>query len=484
MISNDIYLSSDIKLMDEGCGIDTDTLMNSAAEALYRCLESKGRLFGNICILCGKGNNGGDGYALAVKLLERGWAVNVIPVDEPKAPLAVKHRNAFVKLGGVLWDASAVKEADTVVDCIFGFSFKGCLGKEYACIVNAVNESGAFVLAADVPSGVVADSDTLPELCIKSDLCCCFSAMKVALASYPARAVCGEIVLADIGIPRTEFEKYTPFAVAADKRLLKLLPKRRTDGHKGSFGTLAALCGNNEMCGAAYLACLAALRSGVGLMKLYTEEGCATVTKNRLAEPIVSADCSADNILSKKADALLIGCGCGRSYDENIKKLIKNAECPLIIDADGINCIAGDIQLYRSVSHRAVITPHPAEMGRLIGKSTEEVNSRRLQTAVEFAKEYNVVTVLKGAKTVIASPDERLCISPYENTGLAKGGSGDVLAGLIASLTAQGMNFFDAACLGVYLHGEAAERLAKTKGIYAMLPSELPEIIGQIMYFG
>jgi len=486
MTSKDIYSAESIKAMDEGCGIDTAVLMENAAAALYGCLLETNRTEGKICVICGKGNNGGDGYALGVILLQKGLRVGVAAVEAPVSDLAAVYRAKYLNLGGVIAEdcIQAVNEADLVVDCLFGFSMRGSITDKYANLVKAVNQSGAFVVAADMPSGLIANSDALPELCINADLTCTFTAPKLALMSYPAASACGKVIVADIGIPDNTIEKHPPLAVTADKRLLKSLPERSVNSHKGTFGTLAALCGNAEMCGAAYLACLAALKSGVGMVRLYTDSDCAFVTKTRLAEAIISAKTAPEDITSHTPKALLLGCGCGRSYDSTIKALLTGNRIPTVIDADGINCIAGDIQLYRSVSSEAIITPHPAEMGRLMRKSAAEINGNRAGYALHFAEEYGFVTVLKGARTVIASPDGRLCISCYEGSGLAKAGSGDVLAGLIASLLAQGMEGFDAACLGVYLHSAAAERLTEKRGVYAMLPSELPEMIGQIMYFG
>ncbi len=484
MTRPDIYSAQSIKAMDEGCGIGTAVLMENAAAALAECvLKANGN---KVCIVCGKGNNGGDGYALGLVLLEKGYSVCIYPIEPPVAEPAILYKTRYEQLGGAFcYDLpQAVKKADIIVDCMFGFSMKGVATGIYADAIRTVNESGAFVIAADMPSGLIADSDALPELYVKASLTCTFTAPKLALVSYPAGEACGELYVADIGIPDKVIDIHTPLARIADNRLLELLPPRPVNSHKGSFGTLAALCGNAEMCGAAYLAGLAALKSGVGLLRLYTDETCALVTKTRLAEPIICPSVSYGDITAHRPSALLLGCGCGRSYDGTIKELLINCDIPTVIDADGINCIAGDIQLYRSVRPQAVVTPHPAEMGRLLGISTAAVNKNRTLHALSFAREYGFVTVLKGARTVIASPDGRLCISPYEGSGLAKAGSGDVLAGLIGSLLAQGMNPFEGACLGAYLHAAAAEKLTKKRGVYAMLPSELPEIIGQIMYFG
>lgn len=486
MTSKDIYSAESIKAMDEGCGIDSAILMENAANALYGCLLEARSVKEKICIVCGKGNNGGDGYALGVILLQKGLRIEITAVEAPNSKLAALYRDKYLSLGGSITQdyAKAMCDADVIVDCLFGFSMKGSITGIYADLVRAVNESKAFVIAADMPSGLIANSDALPEVYIKARLTCTFTALKPALASYPAASACGRVKVADIGIPEETINKHTPLAIRADERLLKGLPQRPLNSHKGTFGCLAALCGNAEMCGAAYLACLAALKSGVGMVRLYTDEGCAFATKTRLAEAVISAKTAPEDILYHRPTALLVGCGCGRSYDSTIKALLTQNKTPTVIDADGLNCIAGDIQLYRSVSSEAVVTPHPAEMARLMGTATANINSSRMEHALTFAKEYGFVTVLKGARTVIASPDGRLCISPYEGSALAKAGSGDVLAGLIASLLAQGMKGFEAACLGVYLHSTAAERLTEERGVYAVLPSELPEIIGRIMYFG
>lgn len=485
MTVNSIYLSQQIKEMDEGCGIDSDILMQNAAKAILTRLDYVNRCCGKICIVCGKGNNGGDGYALGCLLLKRGVSVTVVSVSKPTSALAKKYYGEYISKGGKLEATfDCISNADTVIDCIFGFSFKGTLEGKYADAVKLINESNAFVVAVDLPSGILADSDEMPKLCVNADITCTFTAFKIALVSYPSKQVCGEVFVEDIGIGAETISKYTPYASLTSRELIKLLPPRNANAHKGTFGTLAAICGSENMCGAAALSCLAALKSGVGLVRLYTDKLCALATGGKLYEAIVSDKTEDLQPIQIRATALLLGCGCGRVHDQRIKEILFSTKLPTVLDADGINCIAGNIELYRSITASLVITPHPAEMGRLAGVSTKEINASRVKSAQDFAKEYGFVTVLKGAATVIAAPNGRLCINTTGNTGLAKGGSGDVLAGLIASLLAQGLPCYEAACLGVYLHGAAADALAKEKGVYSMLPSELPEIIGRIMYFG
>ncbi len=471
--------------MDEGCSIDCGTLMENAADTVVKRLYYVNLSPGKIRVVCGKGNNGGDGYAVCCMLLQRGEDVAAVAVEEPASPLAVKYRNRFLSMGGrCTGDICEILNADTLVDCIFGFSFSGDVCDRYAEAIETVNKSGAFKLSVDLPSGVTADSDGLPGLCVRADATCTFTAFKLALVSYPAKRFCGKVYLEDIGIGASVLGAQKPFADLAGSELLKLLPARDAEGHKGSFGTLASVCGSEMYTGAAVLSTLAALKSGIGLVRLYTDSACAKTVKVCVPEAVVSPDAEKISLKDARATALLLGCGCGREHDDLIIKLLTHENIPTVLDADGINCIAGRIDLYRSVTVPLAVTPHPAEMARLTGKSVEEVNASRVRTALDFAKEYGCVTVLKGAATVTAAPDGRLCINTTGNTGLSKGGSGDVLAGLIASLAAQGVPLYEAARLGVYLHGAAAERLAEEKGVYAMLPSELPDVIGRIMHFG
>ncbi len=485
MKTENVYLAAQIKAMDEGCGIDPDVLMDAAADALLETVCANSRDDDKICVVCGKGNNGGDGYALAYKLLSASKNVFVCAVDLPASVLAIKYRGLYEENGGVFVavDTIAAENYNVIVDCMFGFSFKGALKGNGAKAAELINGSNAFVISADLPSGLCADSDELPILAVKADVCCTFTGNKCCLVSYPSKALCGRVIVKDIGIPEETIERFVPFAYTDGKVWLNSLPQREENSHKGTFGTLSALCGNEEMCGAAFLACNAAYRTGVGLVKLYTEKACGQVVKTMLPEAIITDIFSASTILNAKSKALLLGCGCGRTYDGIIKELLCDSTIPAVIDADGINCIASDIELYKSVKCPIVITPHPAEMARLTGKSTAEVNATRIKTALDFATDFGFTVVLKGKATVVASPDGRVYINQTGNSGLAKGGSGDVLSGIIASLLVQGADTFTAAVVGVYIHGAAADALKDTKGTYAMLPSELAEEAGKLLYF-
>lgn len=485
MINDNVYSADQFKTMDSTCGIDGSVLMKNAASNLYGVLEAKNKLKSNILIMCGKGNNGGDGYALAILLLNNGFSTTVCALEEPSSPLAAKFFTKYKAWGGTLINYNDINIDDygVIVDCMFGFSFKGELKGIYADAVKSINESEAYVLACDLPSGLIADCDNLPKLAVKANATCTFTAYKTAQVSYPAREFCGEVYITDIGIQEDILGSHTPLCYTNGNAYFDKLPQRKENSHKGCYGPLSALCGNKDMSGAAILACSGALRTGTGLVRLYSHENTLNTIKTVLPEVIAQKAISNEQILSDTPKAILVGCGCGRTYDKIIKELLLCSMVPMIIDADGINCISDSIELCKSVKCPLILTPHPKEMSRLCGKTVEEINGNRINTAIEFSKEHGVITVLKGSSTVVASPDGKYYVNLSGNSGLAKGGSGDVLAGIIASLAAQGTAPFYAAVIGVYIHGKAAEVLAERKGVYAMLPSELAEEAGKILYF-
>lgn len=257
----------------------------------------------------------------------------------------------------------------------------------------------------------------------------------------------------------------------------RLIPRCR-DSHKGTYGTLGMLCGCDRMPGAAFLAAGGALRSGVGLLKVAAEGACRQVLQTKLAEPVWIEPCE----IGKTAmTAFLCGCGLGRTRDGELAELLPVISVPAVYDADCINFLALHRDVMDGLSSPYVITPHPMEFSRLTGLSVEQIQMSREEAAASFAADHGCVVVLKGHATVVASPDGQVAVNTSGSHALAKGGSGDVLAGVIASLLAQGQTPFDAACIGVYAHGLAGERLAKVFGARGVLPSDLPVEIGKIL---
>jgi len=294
----------------------------------------------------------------------------------------------------------------------------------------------------------------------------------------------GKIVLCDIGFPKELAENLPKHALIPDDEYLKeVIPKRHSNSHKGSYGKLLLFCASPSMTGAGYLSCMGALRSGCGLVNIASDDYTISLLQQKLNEPIfsrvdISSSNGLDNLVQLADSSSAVLCGCGLGNNENTKKavfrLIKNVDSPLLLDADGINVLCENINILKEAKHTPIITPHPAEFARLIGKTTDEVQSDRINLAVNFAKEYGCITVLKGASTVIASPDGRFAVNIAGNAGLAKGGSGDVLAGICAGLLCQCINAFDAAVAGVYLHAKAADILKERIGEYGLLPSDIP----------
>ncbi len=489
-----------IKTLDnmavEEMGISELTLMKTAAKNAYEAFKGVLSSDSRILILCGNGNNGGDGYELANILIDEWYDVTVLNVFdcEPLSDAAkcVYHdcKKNGVKFVNVNEALNLIDKADIILDAIFGVGFYGSIDKQsdIGKLLCACNNSTAFKIAIDVPSGINSGDGTVSGACFEADMTATMAYYKTGMLCYPAREYCGETVVCNVGYPK-EMKESIPFdaLVPDDEYIKSVIPKRKPNTHKGTYGRLLMYVGSEHMTGAAILAAKGALRSGVGLVNIANDEKTLRVLQNILAEPVFSPlyEKTAKAqllVLSGRANAFLVGCGIGDSkFNEKIVKgLIESVYCNIIIDADGINCLASNIMVLRKAKRMPIITPHPLEFARLTGKTVDEVQSNRLNLAKEFAKENNCIVVLKGASTVIASP-ERLAVNINGNAGLSKGGSGDVLAGVISSFVAQGTDPFDAAVAGVYLHGKAGDMLTEKISTYGLLPSDLPmEIAKQL----
>ncbi len=487
----------------EVLGVPVKTLMLNAGMALYDALQShlgKGKRF---VILCGKGNNGGDGYALAKLLSENGEDATILSVNgNPKSEEAAYYCDLCKEKSIPFTDAEKdfakaeknIREADVLADCLFGTGFSGKIekGSLIGKILCLANNADAFRLAADVPSGVCADDGSCADITFRADLTVTFAGMKTGLMSYPAREYCGKTVVGDIVMPQEALRASSEGTelYATDEELIKsLLPKRPENSHKGTFGKLLALCGSENMTGAATLSLLGALRCGVGLACLAAEKAVTDSVKVRLAEPIylpLSDTADDSETLSKYAEscsAVLIGCGLGKSdrARERAYSLIRNCECPILLDADGINLVSENIDILSEAKKIPILTPHPLEFSRLCGKSVDHIQKHRIEAASEFAHKYRCVLLLKGASTVICDENGSAFLNTTGCSALAKGGSGDVLSGMIAAFLAEGVLPLDAALLGAYLHGKAGEELAKEYSEFGVLPSELPAMAARLL---
>lgn len=456
-----------------------------------------------IIFLCGNGNNAGDCFVAARYLSGYGIRpVMAMLCGEPKTKLAKLNFKRMT-------DAEVLTEKDTIInrlsaegekliaDGVFGTGFHGELSDEIKEIFSAASANGT-VVAVDVPSGGNCLDGSVSDGTMKASYTYTFAFEKFGMSQYPLKSYCGKIKTEDIGISEKFVSQLERRIIKTEKELAaSLIPEKKPDAHKGNFGRLLIVCGSETMPGACIMSALAAGRTGVGLLQTASTEKVLSAISQMLPESMqlpLTADengfISADNFekimkVSEKATAVLIGCGIG--VDENtkklVKKLIENLNCPVILDADGINCIADSIDIIKEKKSSIILTPHPAEMGRLCGKSAAQVQSDRLGTATEFSERYDAVTVLKGAGTIVSYGDT-VYVNHTGNPGMGKGGSGDVLSGIIASLAAQGISPAEAAALGVFVHGIAGDLAAEEKTMQCMTATDiiamLPKAFGML----
>lgn len=479
-------------------GADYLSLMEQAGTAAAEEIISRYRPAGrHILILCGKGNNGGDGFVIARQLCAAGARVSVLlaaghPQTRDAAEMLGRLKGLAVEIhepDRLLNEAEPLlRDADVVVDAVFGIGFHGEARPPLDGLFRLVNESGKPVVSIDIPSGLTCDSGRLPKSCLQAELTVTFSTMKLAQAVYPAAAACGETVVREVGIPQELVEKEPSLFETVDTQaVLDALPRRDPQSHKGTFGRLLSICGSVGMTGAAVLSTSAALRCGAGLVYLAAPRDAVAPVACHVVEAVLlpmeqndagtlsSRCCDALKSRLKTASACLIGCGMGDHEDtEKIACMVmEKAEKPVIVDADGINVLSRHIDIMKRAKAPLILTPHPGEMARLTGKTVAEVQENRLETAQEAARELGAVIVLKGAHTLIAAPDAAVSVNLTGNAGMARGGSGDLLAGMIASFAAQGMPPFQAAVSGVHLHGLAGDRTAERLSMQGMLPSDM-----------
>ena len=472
-------------------GVSMETLMENAgaaaAEYIREQIDVRDK---RAVILCGKGNNGGDGFVIARLLSKAGAQVTVVLMQgAPASALAKQAYDKMHKGIEIILARNAGKpidRADLIVDAVFGFSFHGRLPQAMVPVIEQANASKALRVSVDLPSGVECDTGAVNGACFRAQHTVTFTAMKPACVVYPAAGFCGRAVVRQVGI-RREFLQLLPYDTASVQLgdLCALFPKRDPEGHKGTYGRLLMLCGSIGMAGACIMAARGALRSGVGLLNLAVPHALYPILAPAVPEAVFTLydpeETAFESVLEAlgKASACLIGCGLGTApYAERlVQTVLERAQCPLVLDADALNLLAKAPERLRTPRGPVVVTPHPGEMARLSGLTPEELRADRIRAAREFAAKYRVITVLKGAGTVTAAPDGEVRVNTTGNPGMAKGGSGDVLAGMVGALAAQGMQPFAAAYAAVCIHGAAGDRCAEKLSQRAMLPTDLIEAL-------
>lgn len=487
--------SSQMKRMDaftlEALGIPELELVRRSGAALFQRLRYTGfRRFG---ILCGSGNNGADALACAGLLRRAGFETAVI--------LATERRNENCRalleeegLGTVLsWQGeretacAALAGCDCILDGIYGTGFRTERENGAADLISFVNSLGAEVRAVDIPSGASGDDGTVSTACIRAGTTYTLAHPKPGLFLYPAAEYCGRVLVLDIGMPPEALEREVPlFEIGWHSLHRGLLRKRAPNAHKGSFGHLLVAGGSTGMAGSVCMAAQAAARSGAGRVTLGCPESIATVAAEKLTEAMtLPLPCDDRGMLTaqaaepllrfiESADAVVFGCGlrCGDGQAELLRQVIRCGK-PLVLDADALNLLASERDLLYDREGPVILTPHPGEMARLLELPTGEVNARRLDCASLMTGQYGVTTVLKGAGTVAAFDDDTFFINASGNAGMAKGGSGDVLAGMLGAYLAQGYPVKEAVELAVYLHGLAGDRCAERQNLEGFLPTDL-----------
>jgi len=451
-------------------------------------------------VFAGKGNNGGDGYVIARHLLDNDWDVQTLVfagAEEIAGDAAVNvlalancggqivHVKTEDELYAVLDDAD---EFSVVVDALFGTGLAKPLEGLFLEAIGWMNCQACPVVSVDIPSGIDGSTGRIMGDAVNADLTVSFALPKIGQVTFPGARHVGELVIADIGIPKQVMYEAKAECLLIDAEEAKpLLPIRSVDGHKGTFGHLLVLAGSTGKCGAAVMVAEAGMRGGAGLVTLTCPRGVQPVIAARLTEVMtVPLDeqrgevcmLALEDILAsaqgKQALAIGPGLGVGEEASSLVRRLLQDTVLPVVIDADGLNALAGHLSILGQQPGREIIlTPHPGEMSRLSGMSVAEIQNDRFSVARDFAVQHKATLVLKGARTLIAAPDGTVHVNMTGHAGMASGGMGDVLTGLIGSLLAQGLPAMSAATLGVYLHGLAAERLQPTFGDAGLLATDL-----------
>lgn len=468
-------------------GIPSVILMENAAISAVAAAEKNFSLRNNkIVVVCGGGNNGGDGLAIARHLHLKNYDVTVFKMfkEGKLTENAEVNYNAVKKLGIKEIISCDFSDYDLIFDCLLGIGIKGEVKEDFSDIIDKINESGKPVISIDVPSGIDADSGKILGNAVKASLTVSMGYGKQGLYTGSGYEYSGKVEIGYISLPKNEASSCF---LTDDELVKKWTPDFDPLANKGTNGSVLIAAGSVGMTGAAALCASGALRSGAGLVRLAVPKNLNNIMEVKLTEAMtVPLECenyfdekAAEEFLklSEKADAAAIGPGIGR--DEQtvafVHRIIRGSCVPLVIDADGIYAVSMNINILKEASCAVILTPHPGEFSRLVGYSADEINDNRIELSREFAVKYGVTLLLKGPGTVIASPDGEVYINPTGNSGMAKGGSGDVLTGIVVSCLAKGCE--NPAALAAFLHGRAGDRAAEILGKSVMLPSDMLKYI-------
>jgi NAD(P)H-hydrate epimerase len=463
-----------------------------------------------IVILCGGGNNGGDGLVVARLIHNQGRDVKVFLTAKPedlRGDARINY-NAAIRFGVKVYPisrffsgyASRITHHDIIVDALLGTGLNKDVREPLSRVIERVNKSPATVIAIDIPSGVSSDTGQVMGVAVKADYTITFGLPKRGHLLYPGAEYTGSLFIEDIGFPSGLLKsKKIRTNLVEREDVITLLPERPRYSHKGTYGHVLLVAGSRGKTGAGLMAARATLRTGAGLVTIGVPETVINAFQSRVTEEMtLPLPDKGNGTLSKKAagpildflkkKASVLAIGPGISVDDDIRELVKglilNVSVPVVVDADGLNAIANSINILRKTKAPIILTPHPGEMARLISSKqltvdSQQIEKNRIDIAASFAKRTKTYLVLKGVPTVTATPNENAYINSTGNPGMAKAGTGDVLTGVIAGLIAQGLSPMDASIAGVYIHGLAGDISCEKRGVYSLVASDIIRAIPQ-----
>lgn len=479
------------RLTVEKIGIPSLVLMENAAEGILNQVVHKGESY---IIFCGIGNNGGDGLALARKLLYHNKKVKVFILGDINR-CSNDFKINYNILNNITDDIEfindkileslnlEIKSADVVIDAIFGIGLSRIIDGLNYKVISLINKNSNYTVSVDSPSGLDCETGEVLGISVKANETYSIETYKKGFFLTNSQEYLGDIKIIKIGIPDKIKNKYDDGIYLLDREdYKKILPKRLITGHKGDYGKVLILAGSKNFTGAGYIVTEAAIRSGSGLVTLLVDDSIQSIFQNKLIEAMTLPYSDTDKILDmlKNIDVLICGpgLGVGKVSRDILTMCITKSKCNILLDADALNIISEDKSLIKYLKNRAIFTPHPGEMARLTNKSINEIEKNRIEESIKYARDNNVIIVLKGYNTVITDGN-RTFINRVGSSKMASGGMGDCLSGIIGSLIGQGVLNIDSAVLGVYLHGLCGDKLGEEQ--YSVSARDIIKIIPKVM---
>ena len=467
-------------------------LMEHAAQACVQVLEDEKVDLSHVCVVCGSGNNGGDGFAIARILQNNRYSVETFGVGNPEhyTEETQEQMHRLQECGGKITYGMPQEDSySVVIDAVFGVGLSRKVEGRYRQVIEQMNRMRGTKFAVDIPSGLSATTGCILGCAFKADYTVTFQLKKIGLELSQGRTMAGRVIVPDIGISTDSICEDQEIVRTAGKDIYrKMLPDRPEDSNKGTYGRLLVIAGSKGMAGAAYLNAHAAYMTGAGLVRIYTSSDNREILQTLLPEAIITTyeEYNKEELLSLLtwADSVCIGSGLGMSRlsEKILKTVIEYVKVPCLIDADGLNLLAENKNyLNQMAERRFVITPHMKEMSRLTGTPVEELKADRIQILKDFISRYRITCVLKDSRTLIASEEKGIRMNLTGNSAMAKAGSGDVLAGVISGWMVQGKEAEDAAELGTYIHGLSGDLAKFEKGVYSVMARDLIEYISKAL---